>query len=89
LIGPRGKKTFSKNVKKKKKENPFEMWVIWNESSIHSNTIYIATMLQKSWALFACKGTKFEWKSCCIPLKSLGTSNGEQLQFILTFFLQR
>jgi hypothetical protein len=25
LIGPRGKKTFSKNVKKKKKENPFEM----------------------------------------------------------------
>ncbi len=46
-------------------------------------------MLQKSWALFASKGTKSEWKSCYVPSESLSIFNGEQLQFILTIFLWR
>jgi hypothetical protein len=89
LIGPRGKKLSQKMSKKNKKDNPFEVWVIWNESFIHSNIIHIVTMLQKSWSLFACKGTKSKWKSCYDPSKSLHSSNGEQLQFILTFSLRR
>ncbi len=35
-------------------------------------------MLQKTWALFACKGTKSEWKSCYDLSQSLCTSNSEQ-----------
>ncbi len=69
-----------------KKENPLEVWMIWNESFIDNNTIRIVTMLQKVWALFAYKGTKSEWKSCCDPSNSLGTSNGGQLKKIWHFF---
>ncbi len=76
LISPRGKMISQKCQKKRKRTIllKYEMKVLFVNTIIH-----IAIMLQKTWALFACKGTKCESKSCCNPSKSLGTSNGEKL----------
>jgi hypothetical protein len=70
-------KQFLKKCLKKRKNTillKYEMKVLSMNTIIH-----IAIMFQKTWALFACKGTKCELKSCCNPSKSLGISNDEKL----------
>jgi hypothetical protein len=67
-------------MSKRERERTILLKCEWYETKVlFIVTLYtLQQMLQKTWALFACKGTKSEWKSCYDLSQSLCTSNSEQ-----------